>query len=151
MREAKLRRFPHSREGNKWNQELFCRLWKQHPKPGFPYGHPKGTDDRRTQWSFHRKGRKVERNAYLDGIKKFTVSWVLTKNFWRKIHEDTPICTLPAVFIVKYIGKLIGEDIQLVIDSCLLHFHLQEGQGQKRTGNTNIRHLLVLISSKFYY
>lgn len=66
-------------------------------------------------------------------------------------HEDTPICTLPAVFIVKYIGILIGEDIQLVIESCLLHFQLQEGQGQKRTDNTNIRHLLVLISSKFYY
>lgn len=78
----------------------------------------------------------------------------LTKNTLLE-REDPPICTLPAVwqnkFIVKYTGKLIAEDIQLVIDSCLLHFHLQEGQGQKRTDNTNIRHLLISISSKFYY
>lgn len=87
------------------------------------------------------------------------IHWLLSielrTDFWRKISEDPPICTLAAVwqnkFIVKYKAKLIGEDIQLIIDSCLLHFHLQEGQGQKRTDNTNIRYLLILISSKFYY
>lgn len=97
----------------------------------------------------------MEKNAYLEQEIHWLLSIELRTDFWKKISEDPPICTLPAVwqnkFIVKYIVKLIGEDIQLVTDSCLLHFHLQEMQGQKRTDNTNIRHLLILISSKFYY
>lgn len=60
-------------------RNFFCRLWKQHPKPGFLYGHPKETADRHTQWRFHRKGRKVERNVYLEGSKKFTVYWVFKR------------------------------------------------------------------------
>lgn len=114
--------------------------------------------DRYTQWSFHRKGRKVERNAYLDGSKKFTVFWAFNQKqtsgrIYMKTHPSALClqCDRTIVFIVEYTGKLIVEDIQLVIDSYLLYFYLQKGQSQKRTDKANITHLLISISSKFYY
>lgn len=102
-----------------------CENSVQHQAP--PTGIQRNQQPKEVTVSLPRKGRAMGRNAYLDGSKKFTASWIsknrlLEEGIWR----PTPFALCLQCgkkFLVKYVGKLLRRDIQLVIDFHLLDFY----------------------------